>query len=82
MKLMAQVIEPLGNAMDIYADTSTGDRIVARVKAEPMDAETEVNCYVDMTKVHIFEPNQHEEDEKATVFGRNITLPNAELAAV
>ncbi len=80
MELTAQVIEPLGNAMDIYADTSTGDRVVARVKAEPMDAETKVKLFVDMTKVHLFEPNQHEDDAQATIFGKNITLPEAAMA--
>lgn len=74
LQLKLQVTEPLGNTMDVYATDSEGNRLVARVKAEPMEeADQLLNYYLDMTKIHIFEPGE---------YGVNLTLPAAEAAAV
>ena len=54
-----QVVEPLGATMDLFCDTSTGHRLTARVKAEPMDEERPATLYVDMAKVHLFEPGEY-----------------------
>jgi multiple sugar transport system ATP-binding protein len=59
------VIEPLGGQMDLFLETSTGLRLVARVKAEPLKADTQVSLHVDQEKLHIFEPGE---------FGANLTL--------
>ena len=45
--------------MDVYTRTSEDQRLVARVKAEPMDEDTQLKMYLDMTRVHIFEPGTY-----------------------
>ncbi len=69
MPVTVQVVEPLGNAMDVYATLADGTRLVARVKAEQLASDTQLTLYVDMAKVHMFEPSKT---------GRNLTLPAAE----
>ncbi|NBC10798.1 MAG: sn-glycerol-3-phosphate ABC transporter ATP-binding protein UgpC [Planctomycetes bacterium] len=66
-----QVVEPLGSTMDLYCDSSTGQRLVARVKAERLEEQTAATLYIDTAKVHFFEPGD---------YGLNLTL--AEAAAV
>ncbi|QQE12962.1 sn-glycerol-3-phosphate ABC transporter ATP-binding protein UgpC [Planctomycetota bacterium] len=70
-ELEVNVIEPLGDTMDMFLDTSEGDRLVARVKAEHIDLGSKVKMYVDISKVHIFEPG---------TYGKNISLVGAEEA--
>ncbi len=62
------VVEPLGSTMDVYATTSQDQRLVARLKAEPLNEESQVKMYVDMNKVHVFEPG---------TYGANLTLKEA-----
>ena len=61
------VIEPLGNTMDIFAGLGDGRRLVARVKAEVLKEGTPIKLYVDDTKLHLFAPGE---------YGENITLQN------
>ncbi|QDU70279.1 ABC transporter ATP-binding protein [Mucisphaera calidilacus] len=65
------VIEPLGNTMDVYLSTSTGARLTARVAAEELDEGTDVKCYFNLQKAHVFEPGD---------YGLNLTLPVAAAA--
>jgi len=65
-----QVVEPLGATMDLYCDSSTGHRLVARVKAERLEEQTPATLYLDTAKMHLFEPGD---------YGVNLTL--AEPAA-
>ncbi len=60
-----QVVEPLGATMDLYCDSTQGQRITARVKAEPTNERQAVTLYLDMDKVHLFEPGE---------YGRTLTL--------
>lgn len=53
------VVEPLGSTMDVYTRTSEDQRLVARIKAEPMTEDTQLKMYLDMTRVHIFEPGTY-----------------------
>ncbi len=62
------VVEPLGSTMDVYANTSQDQRLVARLKAEQLEEESQVKMYVDMNKVHVFEPG---------TYGANMTLKAA-----
>jgi multiple sugar transport system ATP-binding protein len=62
------VVEPLGSTMDVYTQTSEDQRLVARIKAEELAEESSVKFYVDMDKVHIFEPG---------TYGANLTNQNA-----
>jgi multiple sugar transport system ATP-binding protein len=58
------VIEPLGNDMDVYAQTRLTDRVVARVEASAHLAgprggeERALTLYVDPRKIHFFEPGE------------------------
>ncbi len=68
---VSDVVEPLGSQMDLFADTSAGQRLVARVKAESMQDQTSLTLYVDPEKLHVFEPGE---------FGVNLTLADAAVA--
>jgi multiple sugar transport system ATP-binding protein len=62
------VVEPLGNSMDLYTQTSDAQVMVARVPADANFAALQdktVTFHLDMTRVHLFEPGPH---------GANITL--------
>jgi multiple sugar transport system ATP-binding protein len=57
LQVRLNVIEPLGNDMDVYMSTSLHQNLVGRVEAQgglEIDAQTTV--YVDLRKVHFFEP--------------------------
>jgi len=57
MKL--NVIEPLGNDMDIYAATKLKDQVVARVEARGgLVPESELTLYADLRRVHFFEAGE------------------------
>ena len=62
------VVEPLGSTMDVYTQTSEDQRLVARIKAEQLEENSSAKFYVDMHKVHIFEPG---------TYGENLTNKNA-----
>jgi multiple sugar transport system ATP-binding protein len=60
------VIEPLGNDMDVYMSTSLHDYVVGRVEAQTgLQMNTQATVYVDLRKVHFFEPG---------VTGMNLSL--------
>ncbi|MBN1554450.1 MAG: sn-glycerol-3-phosphate ABC transporter ATP-binding protein UgpC [Phycisphaerae bacterium] len=51
-----RVIEPLGEKMDMFADTPKFPHIVSRVDARTdVEADTKLNLYLDMNRVHIFD---------------------------
>jgi multiple sugar transport system ATP-binding protein len=57
MKL--NVIEPLGSDMDVYMSTALNESVVGRVEAQPgLKRDTQVTMYVDLRKVHVFEPGE------------------------
>ena len=59
VKVQLNVVEPLGNDMDIYMDTTLHKHVVARVEAA-LDSGLQMNMtatvFVDLRKVHFFEP--------------------------
>jgi multiple sugar transport system ATP-binding protein len=66
LSVRINVVEPLGADMDLYLATVATDRIVARIDAQrDLRPGQEIDMYVDMRKVHIFE---RDED------GRNLSL--------
>jgi multiple sugar transport system ATP-binding protein len=73
IKLKVDVIEPLGNTMDVFFSTPQGEKVTARVKSEPMEEGKLLTLYLDPDKMHILEPGE---------YGRNLTLRHAELAGV
>ena len=53
------VIEPLGNNMDVYAQTSNNDHVVARVEAHSgLQPDTQIDLYADLRRVHFFAPGE------------------------
>ncbi len=51
-----QVVEPLGDKMDLFASTAQYPHIVARVEARSdISMNTKLNLYLDMSRVHIFD---------------------------
>jgi multiple sugar transport system ATP-binding protein len=57
IKVHLNVIEPLGNDMDVYMSTRGHDQIVGRLEARMgMTAGTDMTVYVDLRKAHFFEP--------------------------
>ena len=72
LTLNVEVIEPLGNMMDIYTTTTGKNRLVARIKAEQLGDPGQLRFFLDMEKVHLFEPGDH---------GRNLTLAQEAVSA-
>ncbi|HEX4123517.1 MAG TPA: sn-glycerol-3-phosphate ABC transporter ATP-binding protein UgpC [Tepidisphaeraceae bacterium] len=57
IKVHLNVIEPLGNDMDVYMSTRGHDQIVGRLEARMgVVAGTDATVYVDLRKAHFFEP--------------------------
>jgi len=57
LTMRVNVIEPLGNNMDVYLSTGLSDPVVARVEAQPgLRIDSQATLYVDLRKVHFFEP--------------------------
>ncbi len=73
VELRVDVVEPLGDVMDVYLYTSEHERVIARLKAQPLAEGGKVSLHVDMTRTHLFEPGEH---------GRNLTASQAADAAV
>jgi len=72
MRATLNVVEPLGNDMDVYLSTHLNDHVVARVKAESGLTMGATTVYVDVAKVQFFEPG-------AT--GMNLSLTKASTHA-
>jgi multiple sugar transport system ATP-binding protein len=57
LTMRVNVIEPLGNNMDVYLSTGLSDPVVARVEAQDgLRVDSQATFYVDLRKVHLFEP--------------------------
>jgi ABC-type sugar transport system ATPase subunit len=68
LKVKLNVVEPLGNDMDVYMSTNLTDHVVGRIEAtQQLQMGQEATVYVDLNKVHLFEPG-------AT--GMNLSLAN------
>ena len=59
VKMHLNVIEPLGNDMDVYMHTRLHDHVVGRVEAQAgLQRDSEQTMYVDLRKIHFFEPGE------------------------
>ena len=56
--LTVNVVEPLGNDMDVYMSTALNDQVVARVEAQggELQMDAPVTLYADLRRIHFFEP--------------------------
>src|SRR5688572_12939564 len=67
------VIEPLGNDMDVYMSTKLHDHVVGRVEAaQGLQMDSTATVYVDARKIHFFEPGET---------GMNLSLSRGTVAA-
>ncbi len=71
-QVKVSVIEPLGSQMDVFLETQTQKRMVARVPAEEMDYDVELPVYLNLERLHIFEPGAH---------GKNLSLAPQTVSA-
>ena len=68
------VIEPLGNDMDVYVQTQLKDQVVARLEAQTgLKLDSQLTLYADLRRVHFFEPGET---------GINLGVVNGVAAAV
>src|ERR1051325_2133372 len=59
VKMVLNVIEPLGNDMDVYMHTRLHDHVVGRVEAQAgLQRDSEQTVYIDLRKIHFFEPGE------------------------
>jgi len=59
IEAMLNVVEPLGNNMDLYASTCLHDQVVARVEAQVgLQADSRLTLFVDPRKAHFFAPGE------------------------
>jgi len=73
-KVKLNVIEPLGNDMDLYLETALHDHVVARVEAHAgLQVGSQVPVHVDLGKIHFFEPGET---------GMNLSLVNESAHAI
>jgi multiple sugar transport system ATP-binding protein len=60
------VVEPLGEKMDMYTETSVNPHIVARIDSDRnIKSDDRMNLYLDMNRVHLFDPEG---------YGRNLVV--------
>ncbi len=53
------VVEPLGNDMDVYMSTKLHDHVVGRVEAtQGLQMDADVTVFADTRRVHFFEPGE------------------------
>ncbi|HZZ44438.1 MAG TPA: sn-glycerol-3-phosphate ABC transporter ATP-binding protein UgpC [Tepidisphaeraceae bacterium] len=72
LKMTLNVIEPLGNDMDLYLASRLNDHVVGRVEAKAgLTIGQETTVFVDSRKIHFFEPGDT---------GMNLSLMSNELA--
>jgi ABC-type sugar transport system ATPase subunit len=57
IQMKLNVIEPLGNNMDVYASTVLHDHVVARVEAQDgLQIDAPIALHADLRKIHFFAP--------------------------
>ena len=71
LQLKISLVEPLGNSIDVYATTSAGDPMIARVSAKKQfEPNQEFAAQLDPSGVHLFEPGK---------YGANLTRSAADV---
>ena len=59
IQVVVQIVEPLGSTMDLYCTTTTGERLIARVKSAAIEEESTITLSVDPDQLHLFEPGEY-----------------------
>jgi multiple sugar transport system ATP-binding protein len=69
---IVDIIEPLGNRVDIYLTNNTGTKFIADTEPHiEINVQDVVKVHIDSEKIHIFEPGEA---------GKNITLSDGTLS--
>ncbi len=64
IRLRTEVVEPLGDLIDVSCRTPKAQHVIARIPARPdFPVNREIDFHLDMDHVHVFEPGE---------FGRNV----------
>jgi multiple sugar transport system ATP-binding protein len=72
MKVKLNVVEPLGNDMDVYMNTALHDHVVGRTEAEVgLHTGGETTVFADVRKAHFFEPGATGMNLSLTAAGAN-----------
>jgi len=59
LRVKLNVVEPLGNDMDIYMSTSLHDHVVGRVEAtQGLQMDSNATVHADLRKIHFFDPGE------------------------
>jgi len=72
-----QLTEPLGSTMDVYLETTSGQRLVCRTAASSLEVGKTFAAQVSPENIHLFEPNEQGESSSPTYYGRNLRLLQA-----
>ncbi|HEY2903996.1 MAG TPA: sn-glycerol-3-phosphate ABC transporter ATP-binding protein UgpC [Polyangia bacterium] len=58
LPMKVEVVEPLGDKMDVYLSTKTHRHVIARVEASrPLAPDQTIAAHFDLERLHFFEPN-------------------------
>ncbi len=59
MRVKVEVVEPLGDKMDVYLSSRVHPHIVCRMDSKfKLEENVEMPMYIDVTKVHVFRPGE------------------------
>jgi multiple sugar transport system ATP-binding protein len=73
LQMKVNVVEPLGDKMDVYLATSSHSHVIAHLDAhEGLAPEQTLPIYVDLDRVHFFEPG----DRGANLLAATPTVPS------
>ncbi len=79
IRVTVDFVHPLGAVMDLLATTRSGERLVSRTRWEKIQPGSQIDFYLDMKLVHLFEPMQGQGVAAAGCSsGRNLTLGAAQ----
>jgi multiple sugar transport system ATP-binding protein len=57
LPMKVEVVEPLGDKMDVYLSTASHGHVIARVEAgRPLVPEQHIGAHFDLNRVHFFDP--------------------------
>ena len=65
LEALVDVVEPLGDLMDLYLSVGNEASVVARLKAAPVDESSRIQIHLDLDATHVFEPGP---------YGKNLAL--------
>jgi len=74
------VTEPLGSTMDVYLQTTSGNRLVCRAPASNLEEGKAVVARVAPQDVHLFEPNEQGDSSRPTHYGRSLNAAEQQYA--